>query len=326
VENDKNQGTYIDPGAGKITFKTYAAEWLAAQQHTPTTAETYERHLRNHMNPVFGARPLASVRPTQVQGWVTSLTRDRGLAASTACTVYRVFAGIFNSAVIDGRLKRSPCVSIRLPRIQETTVRFLEAEQVQDLAEAMPARYRALVLTAAGAGLRQGECFGVCLDSVDFLGRVLHVRRQIRMEAGRPVLVDQLKTPASRRSVPMPDFLIEALSVHFAQFGGEESRTPIFTAARGGLVRRGVFNDHVWKPAVKKAELEPDTTFHDLRHTYASLLIAQSVPIKEVSQWMGHKSITETADTYGHLYPAAESRARAALDEAFSAAAESKLA
>jgi integrase len=73
----------------------------------------------------------------------------------------------------------------------------------------------------------------------------------------------------------------------------------------------------IWKPAIKAAGLPEDTTFHDLRHTFASTALANGVPISEVSRWLGHKSITTTVDLYGHLVPEANARARDALDNAF---------
>ena len=86
---------------------------------------------------------------------------------------------------------------------------------------------------------------------------------------------------------------------------------------RGGLLRRDYYNREIWKPAIAATGLPQDTTFHDLRHTFASTALAEGVPISEVSRWLGHKSITTTVDLYGHLVPEASGRARDALDNAF---------
>jgi integrase len=88
---------------------------------------------------------------------------------------------------------------------------------------------------------------------------------------------------------------------------------------RGTLLRRDYYNREIWKPAITAAGLHPETTFHDLQHTFASTALAESVPISEVSRWLGHKSITTTVDLYGHLVPEASGRARNALDKAFQA-------
>jgi integrase len=86
--------------------------------------------------------------------------------------------------------------------------------------------------------------------------------------------------------------------------------------SRDTLLRRD-YNRNIWKPAIAATGLAEDTTFHDLRHTFASTALAKGVPISEVSRWLGHRSITTTVDLYGHLVPEASKRARDALDEAF---------
>jgi integrase len=85
----------------------------------------------------------------------------------------------------------------------------------------------------------------------------------------------------------------------------------------GTLLRRGYYSRQIWKPAIARAGLPGDTTFHDLRHAFASTALAGNVPISDVSRWLGHRSITTTVDLYGHLVPDATGRARDALDRAF---------
>jgi integrase len=319
VEADKSRGTYRDPDAGRITFKQYAERWMAAQPHSATTAETYTRHLRNHINPVLGSRRLDGLRPTDVQGWVTGLSKSERLAPSTIGLLYRIFASILRGAVLDDRISRSPCQRIKLPHVSRTTVRLLTVQQVEALAGAIDARYRAMVVLAAGAGLRQGEAFGICLPNLHFLDRQIAVETQVKIINNRQVLSNTLKTPASRRVVPLADAVARELSAHLARYAPHPESQALFVAPRGGYLKRSTFNEQIWRKGVTAAKLPADTTFHDLRHTFASLLIEQGVQLTELSRWMGHKSITETADTYGHLYPAAESRARDAIDAAFSA-------
>ncbi|MER5622678.1 tyrosine-type recombinase/integrase [Streptosporangium sp. NPDC002544] len=115
----------------------------------------------------------------------------------------------------------------------------------------------------------------------------------------------------------MPVFLSEALKSHIT----DRSPTDVLCrTSRGNLIRRDYFDTNIWKPAVKAAKLQPDTTFHDLRHTFASTALAAGVPISEVSRWLGHESITTTVDLYGHLVPEASQRARTAMDKAFAQA------
>ena len=190
--------------------------------------------------------------------------------------------------------------------------------QVLALAAAMPRRYSLLVLPGAGAGLRQGEAFGLAASQVDAVAGMITVSQQVIVADRHPVLAPP-KTSASVRDVPMPGFLQDAIARHVSDLAltdGVLCLTPKRT-----LLRRVYYNREIWKPALAAAGLPADTTFHDLRHTFASTALAEGVPISEVSRWLGHKSITTTVDLYGHLVPEASGRARDALDRAFGPAA-----
>jgi integrase len=239
----------------------------------------------------------------------------KGLAPSTIETIYVIFASVMRGAVRDGYIRKTPCDDIRLPEIIPTVIRLLTPAQVLALAAAMPFRYAPLVLLGAGAGLRQGEAFGLAVNDVDDATEMINVRQQVIIVDRHPVLAVP-KTSASVRQVPVPKFLQQAIARHVSELhladGGVLCRTP-----RRTLLRRDYYNREIWKPALAAAELPADATFHDLRHTFASTALAESVPISEVSRWLGHKSITTTVDLYGHLVPEASGRARDALDRAF---------
>jgi integrase len=179
----------------------------------------------------------------------------------------------------------------------------------------MPRRYALLVLLGAGAGLRQGEAFGLAVSQINGATGMITVSQQVIIVDRHPVLAPP-KTSSSVRDVPMPVFLQDAITRHIGELALREPdvlcRTP-----RRTLLRRDYYNREIWKPALTLADLAGDTTFHDLRHTFASTALAEGVPISEVSRWLGHKSITTTVDLYGHLVPEASGRARDALDRAF---------
>ena len=256
-----------------------------------------------------------AIRPITVQQWVKDLQAVTGLAPRTIETVYVIFASIMRGAVRDGYIRRTPCQDIRLPEITKTTVRILTPGQVTALAAAMPSRYGLLVLMGAGAGLRQGEAFGLALDRVRLGDMLITVDQQVVIQ-NRSLVLAPPKTSASVRDVPIPRFVREAIVEHVAQLGiglsGILCRTP-----RGTLLRRDYYNRAIWKPAIARSGLPADATFHDLRHTFASTALAENVPVSDVSRWLGHRSVTTTVDLYGHLVPDATGRARDALDRAF---------
>jgi len=222
-------GQYVDPRSGRITFREYAERWRATQVHRLTTQDYIEGNLRRNAYPVLGDKPLSSIRPSEVQAWVKGMT-DR-LAPSTVGVVHGVVSGIFRVAVRDRLIVANPCDRTRLPKTTPSRVEPLPVETVHALADAVPARYRALVILAAGSGMCQGECLGLTVDRFDFLRRVVHVDRQLVTVTGRPSFLTAPKTAASVRTIPLPQVVLDALAAHLGAFpplgdGGSCSSQP----------------------------------------------------------------------------------------------------
>jgi integrase len=185
-------------------------------------------------------------------------------------------------------------------------------EQVRVVAALMPDRLQAAVWVGAGVGLRQGEVFGLTVDRVDFLRRVVRVDRQlVTPNAGEPVLGPP-KTKASYRTVPLPDSVGLLLAEHLRRFPPGDDGL-IFTLEDGRPVRRQRVGD-AWRRAADRAGLPARTGFHATRHFYASLLIQHGESVKVVQSRLGHASAMETLDTYGHLWPDSEDATRDAVD------------
>jgi integrase len=193
------------------------------------------------------------------------------------------------------------------PRSEPPTV-----EQVEAVIDAMPERYQALVVLAAGTGMRQGECLGVSVDRVDFLRRSITIDRQLVLVGTGPPAFGPPKTEASARSLPLPDVVGAALATQLERWPHGEHGL-VFTNANDQAIRRNRFHD-LWRPATKEAGIE-GLRFHDLRHFYASLLINHGESVKVVQARLGHASASETLDTYAHLWPDNEERTRAAVDD-----------
>lgn len=314
---DLQRGTYIDPSAGRITFEEYAEEWRKRQLHRPSTSHQVESHLRRHVYPTLGTRSLSMVRRSDIQSLVKGLSAS-GLAPSTVTTIYRHTAAVFKAAVSDRLIPSTPCHDVRLPRRDgQGRIEPLSVEVVHALAEALPGHLQGLVLFAAGTGLRQGECFGLTVDRVDFLGRRVRVDRQID-PAGSDDFAP-LKTRASDRSVPLPEVVGTALAAHLAQYPAGRGEL-IFRTPSGGRLQRNRFSE-TWKSARQEVGAPEWATFHDLRHFYASLLIRHGESVKVVQARLGHASAAETLDTYSHLWPDSEDTTRAAIDAVLGAVA-----
>ena len=313
VSSDLLRGEYVDPSRGRITLADYVEQWRRGQVHRATTAEQVDGHLRNHILPAFGTRPMASVLPTEVQRWVKALSEK--LAPATVEVVYRYFAAIFRCAVDDRIISSSPCRNIRLPKAPPRLISPPSVDEVRALADAMPKHLRALVLFAAGTGARQGECFGLTLDRIDFLRRSVRIDRQLVTLRGSQRFTPP-KTASSVRSVPLPQVVIDVMAAHLASYPAAQSEF-VFRPEQSSALRRGRVNE-AFRKAARASGVSDDVTFHDLRHFYASLLIRSGCSVKVVQTRLGHKNASETLDTYSHLWPDDEDRTRAAVDAAFS--------
>lgn len=175
----------------------------------------------------------------------------------------------------------------------------------------MPDRYKALIVVAAGTGLRQGECFGLTVDRVDFLRRTITVDRQLILPASGPPQFGPPKTAASVRTVPLPKVVAESLTGHLERWPAELVAL-IFTNERCDPLRRNRIGE-IWRATVSRAGPE-GLRSHDLRHFHASLLIHHGESVKVVQARLGYASASETLDTYSHLWPDNEERTRAPVD------------
>lgn len=309
VRGDIVRGQYIDPASGRLAFRDYAESWRKSQMHRASTAAQCETYLRLHAYPAFGDRPLASIRRSEIQSWVKD--RSGVLASGSVELVYRWVSTIFKAAVGDRLIAASPCIGIKLPKRVHGEMVPLDVTAVTALAAAVPVRYHALIVFAAGTGLRQAECFGLTLDRVDFLRRAVRVDRQLIAIKNGEAVFGPPKTDASFRTVPLPKNVVDILAIHVRQFPLPAGL--VFANDRAEPIRRSSFGD-AWRRAADVAGLPPGSTFHDLRHFYASLLIAHGCSVKTVQRRLGHRSAIETLDTYSHLWPDSDDQTRDAID------------
>jgi integrase len=184
------------------------------------------------------------------------------------------------------------------------------------LTEAVSGRYRALLICTAGTGLRQGEAFGLTLEYVHRLQRELRVEQQFVQIVGQPSF-EPPKTESSRRKIPIPTFVSDALAAHIAEFGVGDHNL-VFTDESGHPLGRNRFS-RVWRPAVAAAvdSCPPHAVFYDLCHFYASPDDQRRGVSEIVQNRPGNTSAMETPDRYAHLRPDFEQTTRSAVDAAF---------
>lgn len=200
----------------------------------------------------------------------------------------------------------------------------LTAAEVLALADAIDPHYRTLVLTAAYTGLRAGELHALRHQDVDLLDGRLTVCRALKIwrggvpEFGAP---GEVSTKTGKiRIVELAPELCELLAAHLSPGGARDAL--VFTNLDGGAIYQSSFLKHYYKPARDRVlPNHPTLRFHDLRHTYVSLLIQQNIHPKMIADQAGHASVAMTMDRYGHLFPADNLKVKTALSAAFNSAA-----
>lgn len=242
-----------------------------------------------------------------------------GLAPSTVRLCVRQLASIFNAAALDHLVPTSPVTRLSLPRAEDDRVVPLVVDQVRALAEAMPDRNRAMVYVQAGLGLRLGELLALRDVDVDFLRRTARVEHQL--ERGTRARVDP-KTPRSRRTIPLPTMVAEALAAHMAEFPPLADGS-LFYGKNERHYQHLVYGDRIFHKVADQLAATKGSTFpagittHDLRRHYASVLLADGESVVAVAERLGHEDATMVLWVYGHLLPDSEDRTRKAVDAAW---------
>lgn len=318
VATEQARGTLVDHRAGRVPVVDYARAYVAARPYRRSSAVRMRGHLGHLEGTSLGGMALGDVRPSHVQAWATD--RARVLAPTTARNLVGFVRSVFEAAAEDRLIGRSPVprrVALPRPDAVERVVPVTVAE-VRAIADAMPARARALVLTQAGLGVRVQELLALRVGDVDFLRRTVRVEEQLDpAERTR----EALKTPESRRTIPLPAMVGQALAEHVAAFGHGGPDGELFTMADGRSLWRYNRVRQMYGRAVAAAGVAPQDGTHFLRHHYASVLLAAGESVVAVAARLGHTTPALVLSTYGHLMPDGEDRTRRAVDAAWSASA-----
>ncbi|NTW41060.1 MAG: site-specific integrase [Cellulomonadaceae bacterium] len=294
----------------------------------PDTRSHYRGQLRTHIVPVLGPYPVAAITYRHVAGWVRAMG-DKGLSPKTIANVHGLLSAAMTTAVRLGYRGENPCVGVELPKSVATRdeMTVLTRDEFALLLEKVPAFYQPLVITLVATGLRWGESTALTSGDVDLSARpaTIRVTKAWKRDADRRWYVGPPKTRRARRTVSLPDDLVDMLLPLVA---GKAPDALLFTNTVGSQLSSSRFWTTTWTPALNAAcdPHQPDGTpdadaprltkrprVHDLRHTHASWMIAAGTDLFVLQRRLVHESITTTTETYAHLLP---DQQRAAADAA----------
>lgn len=318
------------------TVEAYLLEWLEAHRSRVSvgTAQTYADCLRIHILPALGHHRLAKLTALQIQAFYTHCLRDGrkdgkpgGLSLKSVHLYHRLLKAALSHAVKMRLLTSNPCDLVQLPTPPKKRFPIYTPEQVELLLESIrddPHTYLA-VLVGILTGLRKGEVAGLKWSAINWQQKTLSVTESLnsdRSVKGYHALGPP-KSAASVRDVAVPDSLLEAFAAHRARQNEEKALAREAYQDQGFVFAwpDGRFLSPVtlllrYQRACQKVGL-PVIRFHDLRHSHVAILILKGVPLKAISERLGHSSIQMTMDIYGHLLPGIQEGAAAALGEMF---------
>jgi integrase len=294
---DRSRGAWIDPRKADTTFGELSAAWMESDPgKTESSLSRDAAIIRNHLR-TLERHPVGSVTQREVQALVSSWSRTK--APSTVHRHYDVLRAIFNYAVDSDFLARTPCRNIKLPKATTRRRKALTKAQVADLADVVGAQYEPMVYVGAVLGLRWGECAGLRVADLDFLGRTVTVNTQRTRGAGGRMVEAMPKSEAGRRTLSVPRALMDMLAAHLQRRGltAADPEAYVFVGKRGRPLQYTGFRARVWKPACQRIGLS-DVGFHDLRRTNATLMVRKGVDVKTAQARLGHSDPRLTLGIY----------------------------
>jgi len=332
LETDRRRGIWIDPTDSRTTVADWTAQWFPTLDVDPRTIDNYRSYLTNHILPHWGTSSLGEITALDVTAWIKQLRCH--LAASTVNCVVCVFAMLMDDAVDQHLIPANPvrrrprrgrrCDRPHPPteRVWTTPEKVLRAAEQAGMLGGPDAKL--LVITTAWTGCRWGEMAGLQPHNVDLIRRVIIIDDKIGAlhESAHTLWLGPPKTPSSARTIPLPPFLVELLREHLARHTGQF----VFTSPLGYPLRRSDFHRRVFRPAVDGNQqhpnanihtepVQPGLTFHGLRHSHKTWMIADGIPEIAQAKRLGHHLSNRLVETYSHVAPEIETRLLRGLEQ-----------
>ena len=298
-----------DPTA--ITVAQFLDMWLERIAKPKIRAQTYkgyEVHVRLHLKPAIGKIPLDRLEPMHIQDLIDRKVKD-GLAPKTVRYMHGTLRTALNHAMRWNYLVRNPAAVVEGPRVRQQEIQPLTREEAQRFLAAIRGdRLEALYTVALTMGLRQGEALGLRWRDVDLELGNFRINNQLQRVNHKYELVEP-KTARSRRSLAIPAKIVDSLRQHKNRQLDERRRaglawhdTDLVFARPNGYPLSGSVVTHHFQDLLKGMGLA-NRRFHDLRHSCATLLLAQGVSPRVVMDVLGHSQISLTMNTYAHVLP-----------------------
>jgi integrase len=303
-------GELVDPSKLTITefFDRWERDWLAGNV-SAKTAETYEDHLK-HVRRRLGALRLQKLRPAALAELYAALMREAGLAPRTVGHIHRILHRALGHAVQWGLIRDNVAEVVDPPRVASTEIEILSAHELHALLSKLRGRtIYPIAALALATGLRRGELLALRWKDIDFEGARLRVEQALEQTKRHGIVFKSPKTKHGRRAISLPPSTVAELRAHWkvqqeqrlALGAGKSSAEDLVFSTWDGAVRSPNALTKEWSVTMRALGL--GATFHSLRHTHASHLIASGLDVVTISRRLGHGSPAITLAVYAHLFP-----------------------
>jgi integrase len=323
-------GAHVDPSGE--TVARFISRWLdGAHGLAGKTLERYRQLARHQILPHLGAVPLQRLRRSHIIDWHGKLLRSGGagggpLTARTVGHAHRVLHRALERAFEAEIVARNVAHGIKPPKVETKEIDILKAEEIEAVLVALADRpLRPIVVLALSSGARRGELLALRWGDVDLGAGTIRIERSLEQTVAQ-LRFKSPKTKYGRRTITLPPVALEALQLHrrkqlewrlAAGLGKPTADTLVFSRFDGEPIPpNGLSRD--WANFVRTHKL-PAVSFHALRHTHASTLIASGLDALSVSRRLGHGSAGFTLNVYSHLFSNTDDRAAAIMEKALTA-------
>ncbi len=326
-----DRGEYIDPS--KLTLAGFLDRWeaWAATQVSAKTLERYRQLAAHHIRPHIGGAPIQKLKTVNFAQLYGRLQKAKpegaGLAPRTVGHVHRLLHRVLGHAVKWEIIASNPVAAAEPPRVQRTEIEILSPDQIKVVLRTLRGRrLYGVALTGLATGMRRGEIVALRWGDVDLDAGKIRVERSLE-QTNAGLAFKEPKTKAGRRTVSIPSSVVTGLRDHWREqqkqrlaLGMGKARTEdlVFPRWDGGPWPPDRLSS-TWAKTVSTLKL-PKVTFHALRHTHASQLIAAGLDVVTVSRRIGHSNPTVTLTVYAHLFGNTDERAAAAVENALAGA------
>jgi integrase len=317
------QASATDLASFDVSVGAFLEQWLAAKRTLrPSTVQAYRSHLDLYLVPLLGNIRLRDLRPAHLDELYQVIAggkRGRPLSPTTLRRIHATLRSALASAVRRRFIQDNPAAHVELPPMHRRSADVWTPEQLGKFLDAVADdRLYALFLLVAMTGLRRGEVIGLRWQDVDLHSGLLRITQQV-VELRGQLVVGEPKTRSGVRVVPVDAGTAATLAEHRTKqqhdrrkWGEAWHETGLAFGYEDGRMLRPEYVTRRFQSLARQAGV-PVIRFHGLRHTSASLALAAGVPMRVVSDRLGHSSTGITADLYTHVSPAVAGTAADAI-------------